>query len=100
MQQSTVVLLTRYAIFVADVRAMQLADIPIFGPDTSAETIARYANVLASQFPGTPNAFSLLCHLAKFVIGFLLAQEAGEISEAVAQQRIAVAIKETAKHLA
>jgi len=100
MQQSTVVLLTSFASFVQDARELQQTGLPLLGPGTTAEIIALRAQVTAAQWPDTPQAFPLLCHLAKLTIGFLLAQEFGEISEAVAQQRIAHAIKQTAKHLA
>jgi hypothetical protein len=99
MQQSTAVLLTSFASFVQDARELQQTGLPLLGPGSTAEIIALRAQVTAAQWPDTPQAFSLLCTLAKFVIGFLLAQESGEISEAVAQQRIAQSIKEVAKHL-
>jgi len=62
-------------------RAQQNAALPGFDGGNIAVIIGRQAQHLAAGYLNE-NAFSLLMHAAKLTLGFLMAAEAGELSEA------------------
>lgn len=86
-----------FAKFVADLHENGEKKMGLTG-EAIANSIVGQAHVTGADFLGE-NAPALFVNLAKMVIGFTIARDAGNITAAVCRQRIKTAINETAKWL-
>ena len=98
-EQSTTEILQQFSSFVIDLRAQQNAGTVGFEGDSIAQIIGLQAQALAEKHFIAENAFSLLTHCAKMVIGFTIASEQGAMPAAACQENIALVIVKVAEAL-